>query len=203
MEKLIFKFNSETEYPQDLIDDAPTQGPFDDYVAWIRENYEVDCSLKDSIKFYGYQFQIAKKITQIIFTWEYNMKYKITKKKVIEAVLSEPLNIKYENRKFFSSDDMNDDGKCEVCAVGAVLRKISPKKFGIDDGAKLTARISGPEQLYEAYEENIFMSVLSCEYESFIKEHGYNSSKEAEIETRTHLLSVIEAFCPDVLEFDL
>jgi len=51
MKNLAFTINEETEIPQDLIDGAPSQGPFDEYAAWILQNYAVNVSLADSIKF--------------------------------------------------------------------------------------------------------------------------------------------------------
>lgn len=51
MKTLTFKLNEETEFPQDLIDDAPSQGPFDEYAEYIIENFHIEMSLEDSIKF--------------------------------------------------------------------------------------------------------------------------------------------------------
>ena len=49
--KIKFKLHAETELPQDLIDDAPSQGPFDDYAEWIVSKYDVEVSLEDSIQY--------------------------------------------------------------------------------------------------------------------------------------------------------
>ena len=50
-QKIIFKLHKETEFSQDLIDDAPRQGPFDDYAEWILSTFDVQVSLDDSIKY--------------------------------------------------------------------------------------------------------------------------------------------------------
>ncbi len=50
-EIISFKINSETEIPQDVIDDAPRTGPFDEYADYLYETFEVECSLADSIKY--------------------------------------------------------------------------------------------------------------------------------------------------------
>lgn len=41
MGKIIFELNRETVIPQNLIDDAPSSGPFDHYADYICENFEV------------------------------------------------------------------------------------------------------------------------------------------------------------------
>jgi hypothetical protein len=48
---LEFRINCETEFPMDLIDDAPTSGQFDEFAKYIIETYNVDVSLDDSIKY--------------------------------------------------------------------------------------------------------------------------------------------------------
>jgi len=50
-EKLVFKYGEEIELPQDIIDDAPSQGAFDDYADYLVNRFDVRCSLKDSIKY--------------------------------------------------------------------------------------------------------------------------------------------------------
>ena len=50
-ETLIFKINREIELPQDIIDDAPNQGPFDDYAEYLVNRFNIEMSLNDSIKY--------------------------------------------------------------------------------------------------------------------------------------------------------
>lgn len=49
--KLSFKLNQETKLPKRVIDDAPMQGPFDDYAEYLLGIYDVQVSLADSIEF--------------------------------------------------------------------------------------------------------------------------------------------------------
>lgn len=51
MKTLKFKLHSEIEFPQDLVDGAPTQGPFDSYADEILQDFHVEVSLADSIKY--------------------------------------------------------------------------------------------------------------------------------------------------------
>lgn len=48
---IVFKLHNETEFPQSMVDDAPLQGPFDDYADCILSSYNVEVSLSDSIKY--------------------------------------------------------------------------------------------------------------------------------------------------------
>lgn len=45
-----FKINSEVKLPIEMVNDAPRSGPFDEYAEWLLANYNVQCSLKDSIE---------------------------------------------------------------------------------------------------------------------------------------------------------
>ena len=47
--KLVFKINSETKLPWKVIEEAPRQGPFDDYADYLLATFDVQCSLDDSI----------------------------------------------------------------------------------------------------------------------------------------------------------
>ena len=51
MDTISFKFNSETELPQDMIDGAPSNGPFDSYAEDLLDTYDIDVTLADSIKY--------------------------------------------------------------------------------------------------------------------------------------------------------
>ena len=51
MQVLKFKLHGETEFPQDLIDDAPSQGQFDDYAEYVLETYDVQVTLDDAIRY--------------------------------------------------------------------------------------------------------------------------------------------------------
>lgn len=112
------------------------------------------------------------------------MKYKITKKKVIEAILTEPLG----SGHFFLN--FRDDGKCKVCAVGAILRATKKDHFDSNNAFEATNGTAN-------YEKNNFLSILSCEFEDYMQD--FDSTID---EARLHCLNVIEAFCPEVLEFE-
>jgi len=51
MKTLIFKINTDIELPQNIINDAPYQGPFDDYAEYLLETYNIEVSLDDSIQY--------------------------------------------------------------------------------------------------------------------------------------------------------
>lgn len=122
------------------------------------------------------------------------IKYTISKDKVIEAICTEPL----ENGAFFSGYDV-DDGKCTVCAVGAILRNTKSRLFDMNSAISVTQSMIGPSSLSNAYESGNFLSILSCEYEDFCSE----DMQDKKDEQRFHALMVAEAFCPDVLEFEV
>lgn len=46
-----FKLNEETELPQEVIDSIPMSGQADNAAAELRQDYNFDVSLDDSIKF--------------------------------------------------------------------------------------------------------------------------------------------------------
>jgi hypothetical protein len=48
---LEFKLHHEIEFPQDLIDKTPSQGPFDSYAEYVLGAYDVQVSLDDSIAY--------------------------------------------------------------------------------------------------------------------------------------------------------
>jgi len=50
MQKLIIKSNDWIEFPQDIIDNAPSSGPFDDYAEHLVNNvFDVETTLQDTI----------------------------------------------------------------------------------------------------------------------------------------------------------
>ena len=51
MKKIIFKINQETKFTKSIINDAPSQGPFDDYAEYLLTKFDVVVSLEDSIKY--------------------------------------------------------------------------------------------------------------------------------------------------------
>jgi len=51
MKTIEFKLNEETELPQEIIDDAPSCGPFDEYAEYLLKNYNIVITLEDSIDF--------------------------------------------------------------------------------------------------------------------------------------------------------
>lgn len=124
------------------------------------------------------------------------MKYKISKKKVIEAILTEPL----KPGTFFSNELQADDGKCPVCAVGAVLRKTKAKTFNRRHAEASTDYSYVSCDVGMSYFGDNFLSILSTEYET-----AGNSMHENEdvYLPRFHALMVAEGMCPDVLEFEV
>lgn len=48
---LFFKLHTETKLPWKIIREAPAQGPFDDYAAWLLEEFDVQVTLEDSIAY--------------------------------------------------------------------------------------------------------------------------------------------------------
>lgn len=132
------------------------------------------------------------------------MKYKLSKKKVIEAILTEPLKpgrFFHISRKY-NSDEQFDDGQCSVCAVGAVLRKTINKNFNSQSGFTVVGDYYTGDRLHEAYIGDNFLSILSTEFESYCDSFGGREDIEYD-EVRFHLLNVIEASCPEVLEFEV
>lgn len=126
------------------------------------------------------------------------MKYKISKAKVIEAICTEPLSSGNFFSLVHSSMSDIDDGKCSVCAIGAILRKTKPKTFSSTDAMWVTDHVYISDFICAAYEDNNFLSILSCEYEEFCLNHPHDKDEQ-----RFHALMVAEAFCPDVLEFEV
>ena len=128
------------------------------------------------------------------------MKYKISKKKVIEAICTEPLKA----GDFFHGSTKKDNGKCSVCAVGAILRKTKQKTFSANDAVEATKDYFTEYELGDAYRSGNFLSILSCEFEWADNEiiFGKHGIDNADDFLRLHCLNIIEAFCPEVLEFE-
>lgn len=51
MKTLTFKLHNEIEFPQELVDDAPKQGPFDEYAEHILSTFDIQVTLDDSISY--------------------------------------------------------------------------------------------------------------------------------------------------------
>lgn len=49
--KITYQLHRETEIPSELIQDAPSTGPFDEYADYILSRYHVDVTLEDSIAY--------------------------------------------------------------------------------------------------------------------------------------------------------
>lgn len=135
------------------------------------------------------------------------MKYKISKEKVIEAIVKEPL----ASGKFFDLEAGYgiDDGKCEVCAVGAILRNTKKREFSSIDAENACHEIYTSDCLETAYETENFLSILSSEFETASMDHVPELSldelslEELKHFSRFHALMVAEGMCPDVLEFEV
>ena len=144
-------------------------------------------------------------------------KYKITKKKVLQAIATEPLRA---NTFFGNRDD--DNSNCAVCAVGAILRNTRRNKFSSIDA------MTACEYRYAAGHKprrDNFLSILSIEFErahnkvfnrlcdEYTKKHTWNKLpspstysrfRKQSIElARMHAYSVAEAMCPNILEFEV
>jgi hypothetical protein len=119
------------------------------------------------------------------------MKYRIKKAKVLEALATEPLKaghfmkLKYEEV---------DDGKCSVCAVGAIFRKTKPKFFTSHDINTSMGGLYIGALIDQAWIDGNFLDILSAEFE-------YASQECGEETARLHAIMVAEAICPEVLEF--
>lgn len=136
--------------------------------------------------------------------------FKITKDEVKHALITEPLKA---GTFFHTKEDSRwvpENGKCSVCAVGAILRNTRDKFFNSDDGFNVTGYLCGASSIDAAYDFNNFMSILSCEFEAASnikgqsKEHYIDDTERIDSDSddmRMFLLFLTEAFCPDVLEF--
>lgn len=123
------------------------------------------------------------------------MKYKISKKKVIEAILAEPLS----QGAFFKMPDQwrqKEDARCSVCAVGAILRATKEKEFNSADGETVTKGFYSLSDVSAAWEAGNFLSILSTEFE-------YADSFEDKHLPRFHALMIAEGMCPKVLKFEV
>ena len=116
---------------------------------------------------------------------------KLTKDQVIETILTEPLR----SNRFFHTDALRDDGECEVCAIGSLLRKTG-RVFNYRQAWRLCDYTSAASEIDSAYKKNFF-AILSCEFEAFCASENHVGHEDI---VRFHLLNVIEAFCPELLE---
>lgn len=125
------------------------------------------------------------------------MKYQIKKKKVIEAILTEPLMA----GEFFGGSYL-DNGECSVCAVGAILRATKSGAFGGCDAESVTGYLFSAAAIVEAWESENFMSILSCEFETAGLGLDIGTYQDENL-PRFHALMIAEGMCPDVLEFEV
>lgn len=133
-------------------------------------------------------------------------KYKVTKKQIIQAIISEPLTF----NKFFDIWKTGSNRRnCSVCAVGAVLRTAIKKDWILATANPFEATdfICSAEDLDYALDADNFLSILSSHHEYFAENFNceYDDELKQQIKNmdlqRLHLLNVIEAFCPKVVEF--
>ena len=134
--------------------------------------------------------------------------YKVTKQQIIDAVIEEPLI----HGHFFSTDSDISYKTCGVCAVGAVLRRADKKRmFTVSDGESVTEDRYAYCDLNLAELSENFLAILSSQHEYFANMFNSNEDICAELDgeledidlQRLHLLSVIEAFCPPGVEFEV
>lgn len=123
------------------------------------------------------------------------MTYKISKAKVKEALIHENLT----GQGWFNGNH-EDDGQCGVCAIGAILRKTKPKHFDKYNAVTITDGIFSAGLVDHHFVDSNFLSRLSTEYET-AKNHKQEQSDSDDM--RMFLLFLTEAFCPDVLEFEV
>ena len=123
------------------------------------------------------------------------MKYKISKAKVKEALIHENLKA----GAFYNNEyDRSNITTCPVCAVGSILRAVDK---GVKvSGLRATESYFLAEDLNEAYGYGNFLSKLSTEFETA---SAYESEPDDSDDMRMFLLFLTEAFCPDVLEFEV
>lgn len=154
--------------------------------------------------------------------------YRITKEEVVAALMTENLRPGQWYKDGYELTP--DDEDCPACAVGAILRNtdccvglanseiasdVCSNNFGHDDTAKawnvFNRNPSG----------NNFLAVLSAEFERIGFDLGVESETLFDDETggfvdktkaqmtadleqcRMHALSIVEAHCPKVLEFEV
>lgn len=146
------------------------------------------------------------------------IKKSITKAEVLEALSTEPL----EGGAWFSTYEKRQLATCSVCAVGAILRKMSFSKALPDRciikssvhyingkliypplGSELTEDMSLPSDIDDAYNSGNFFSILSCEFETAEEKRRYVGDGVDSDTVRMHALMVAEAFCPEVLEVEV
>lgn len=141
-------------------------------------------------------------------------RYKVTKKQIIKALETEDLNPGY----FFKGNDTEyiygDNGKCQVCAVGAVLRATKKNYFAEIHAEELCDNTYAGHEFIEAlYSENIF-SILSTQFEkAFIDElqelqyragvTNWDARILAIDYARAHAICVVEGLFPDIVEFSV
>jgi hypothetical protein len=120
-------------------------------------------------------------------------KYRVTKRTVMRALLTEPLT----SGNFFSNlATEKDDGRCEVCAIGAILRNTRANFFTEEHARQVTDNLCSFLDVELAYASGNFLSVLSSEYEWAAAQWDSGSNL-----IRLHALMVAEGMCPSVLEF--
>ncbi len=124
---------------------------------------------------------------------------KITKKEIVRAILTERL----EARQFFNSKNGDDNGKCKVCAVGAVLRHKNIKSDSagpiVTQGCYIATDMSSAYFSF-IYDENTFLGILSSEFEGY---NLFKNYKATEDELRLHALMIVEGLCPNEIEVNL
>jgi len=115
--------------------------------------------------------------------WKNKVTKSITKAKIIEALKTEKL----VRSDWFHQDSVDIKGKCDVCAVGAVLRKMSFEKWALRNGFspravadQVTGDIVADRDEIGAYlAEGDYLSALSCYFED-VSENPKNLVKFVE-----------------------
>lgn len=132
------------------------------------------------------------------------MKYQLTKEEVFEAILTEPV---LQGGKFYKREWNKKDGTrgkhCAACALGAValrMRRSDAGYLGWLEFSSMTNSLFSEDDLHEAYKIGNFASILSCEFETAWSDIEFNRNEDL---ARFHALMIVEAMCPDVLEFKI
>lgn len=120
---------------------------------------------------------------------------KFTKKECIEAVISEPLE--------FGQWNEHSNNKCNVCAVGAILRQTQGINGDREINNTMMRNSRGSCYKEMAIKNHLkngnYLHALSCYFESLEQEVPHNTSPNTKV--RLALVSFIEAEFPNRFEY--
>jgi hypothetical protein len=125
---------------------------------------------------------------------------KITRKQVLEAIRTEKLHAgAFLRPRYEGVDRYMEDSRCEVCAVGAVLRHVGIPNSEINDRASnlltVEAGWTSDSDEFEELEDGNFLAALSIKFEKLVKKNG-----GAEPKTKTSLYYFVRRHFPKEFE---